>query len=153
MRTKVEAHTFSIHVPRSTFERSLFFWLSFHCGCPNLVSYLSADGGDLALVHTGLSHNIRQRASRQILHHHPQLVSYQVAAGWREQEKGWIFPSTVSLISLTNHCLWDGGWSITNKNTLQVYMVVAEQRCDHNRKVSEKTNSFNCCSVPAALKH
>lgn len=48
------------------------------CWCLNLASYLSADCSNLALIHAGLSHHICQRASCQILHHHPQLISYQV---------------------------------------------------------------------------
>ncbi len=42
-----------------------------YCWCLNLATYLSADCSDLALVHAGLSHYICQRATGQILHHHP----------------------------------------------------------------------------------
>lgn len=42
------------------------------------VPYLPAHGSDLSLVHAGLRHNIREGASCQVLHHHPELFSYKV---------------------------------------------------------------------------
>lgn len=53
----------------------------------NLAFYLSADRSNLALIHAGLSYYICQRATGQILHHHPQLVSNQVTGKKRERKK------------------------------------------------------------------
>lgn len=50
------------------------------------LTHLSAHGGDLRLVHARLSHHVSQRASGQILHHHPQLVTNQVTAATRQHQ-------------------------------------------------------------------
>lgn len=56
--------------------------------CRDLASYLSADCSNLALIHAGLGHYICQRAASQVLHHHPELVSYQVTTEKQEEERG-----------------------------------------------------------------
>lgn len=43
-----------------------------------VLPHLPAHGGDLSLVHAGLCHHIGQGASCQVLHHHPELLSYEV---------------------------------------------------------------------------
>lgn len=40
-------------------------------------SNLSADGGDLSLIHARLGHNIGKGATSEVLHHHKKLVSNQ----------------------------------------------------------------------------
>lgn len=40
-------------------------------------SNLSADGGDLSLIHARLGHDVGKGATSQVLHHHKKLISDQ----------------------------------------------------------------------------
>lgn len=53
--------------------------------------YLPAHSCYLAFIHTGFCHHIRQRASGQVLHDNPQLISHKVAAGKHTRgKKEWL---------------------------------------------------------------
>lgn len=43
------------------------------------LQHFTANGGDLALVHTRLGDHIGQRATRQVFHHNPQFLAHQIA--------------------------------------------------------------------------
>lgn len=49
--------------------------------------YLSADSGNLRLVHARLRHNISKGTASEILHHHEKLVSYEEATNTQTQSK------------------------------------------------------------------
>lgn len=70
--------------------------------CLQSTRYLSADGCNLALVHAGLGHHVSQRAASQVLHHHPQLVSYQVAAT-KKKNSMWLVKGVQSSVQIKVH--------------------------------------------------
>lgn len=49
--------------------------------------YLPAHSCDLAFIHTGFCHHVCQRASSQVLHDNPQLISHKVTAGKQTRGK------------------------------------------------------------------